>query len=618
MARERLDLIIIGAGWYGLIAATTYLKLAPNTKLVILDDGQSIGGVWNRERIYPNLFAQVGHGLFEYSFYPMNKEGLTPDRYISGETIHRYLNDFARDFDLVDRIRLETKVTKVQRLRTVGNDHGAGWRLTLESRGVVSTVETDKLIVASGVSSGPYIPDFPRTRFDKPIIHSSEIGSTLARIESSSVQNVVILGAAKSAYDAVFLMLKRGKKVNWVIKEDGSGPLAIMPPRLLGVFNTVDVMATRALACFSPAILQTSGFWYQVLQRSFIGRIFTQAFWRCLTYLAEHHAGYGKSENAEKLRPIPKGFGIFWANSGLGLASVPDFWKVFHAGDATVHRTSIASFSDGKVKLANGTNLSADLVVLCTGWTDNLSNFSHQLRAEIGLPSDADLDGRWTKLDRQADAQVDQLLPNLVSIPHETGQSERSVERRPWRLYRRLISPAMAEAGDRSIYFPGQIHSVFTPLVAELQALWGTAFLLGRLALPSVEKMHEEIAVWNSWTKKRYLTQGQKHAYSIYDYLAYIDTLARDLGIKTNRKSNPISEMFSSYRPSDYKGLIDEYLGTAKTTATRKTTEKYPSFDDDGKMAPPNLALSFNIKSMRIYSFLSVFFLLSLAIATFY
>jgi dimethylaniline monooxygenase (N-oxide forming) len=39
----------------------------------------------------------------------------------------------------------------------------------------------------------------------------------------------------------------------------------------------------------------------------------------------------------------------------------------------------------------------------------------------------------------------------------------------------------------------------------------------------------------------------------------YIDTLCRELGIRTNRKSNPISEMFTPYRPSDYNGLIDEF-----------------------------------------------------------
>lgn len=42
--------------------------------------------------------------------------------------------------------------------------------------------------------------------------------------------------------------------------------------------------------------------------------------------------------------------------------------------------------------------------------------------------------------------------------------------------------------------------------------------------------------------------------------IKYIDTLCRELGIRTNRKSNPISEMFTPYRPSDYNGLIDEFL----------------------------------------------------------
>jgi len=39
-----------------------------------------------------------------------------------------------------------------------------------------------------------------------------------------------------------------------------------------------------------------------------------------------------------------------------------------------------------------------------------------------------------------------------------------------------------------------------------------------------------------------------------------VDSLANDLGIKTNRKSNILAEMCSPYRPSDYRGLVDEYL----------------------------------------------------------
>lgn len=148
-----------------------------------------------------------------------------------------------------------------------------------------------------------------------------------------------------------------------------------------------------------------------------------------------------------------------------------------------------------------------------------MSQFSPELRARIGLPSKADHDTRWQILDESADKKVDEALPFLAGTP-KSVRSLAAGQHRPWRLYRRLVSPESAARNDRSIIFPGQIHSVFTPLVAEMQALWSVAFLLGRLPVPSLSLMEEEVAVWNSWTKKRYLEQGHKHAYSIYDYLA--------------------------------------------------------------------------------------------------
>ncbi|KAJ4293185.1 hypothetical protein N0V90_008467 [Kalmusia sp. IMI 367209] len=548
---EHFDVVIVGAGWYGLIAAATYLRLAPHTNLVILDNAESIGGVWSKEKIYPDLFAQVGHGLFEYSFYPMKKEGLTPDRYISGRTINGYLTSFAKDYDLVRRTRLNTQVTKVE--QTAQNR----WKLSIHD---CDPVLADKLIYASGVSSDPYVPQIPSASFDKPVIHSSQLGPSLEALRGPKTQRAVVVGAAKSSYDAVFLLLKAGKQVDWIIREEGkgSGPLAIMPPRLLGMLNTVDVMATRALAAFSPAILATSGIWYRALHRTRLGRLFTKFFWRNVARAAEYHAGYLKNSNALKLRPYPAGYGIFWCNSGLGLASVPDFWKTFHQNRCTVHRTEIASLhSGGLVKLANGTKLHTDHVILCTGWTANLSAFEENLRGHIGLPSPADFSEKWRQLDREGEATVERLLPMLRNPPAPTASSN---TKRPWRLYRRLISPEMAANNDRSIFFPGQIHSVYTPLVGEVQALWGIAWMLGMIDVPPREEMDKEIAVWNAWTAKRYGDMGKRHAYSIYDYLAYIDTLCSELGIRTKRKSNPISEMFTPYKPSDYNGLIDEFL----------------------------------------------------------
>ena len=68
----------------GLVFAKTYLELAPDTDLIIVDEGKSVGGVWSEERLYPDLYAHVSHPLFEYSFYPMPKEGVSKDGFISG------------------------------------------------------------------------------------------------------------------------------------------------------------------------------------------------------------------------------------------------------------------------------------------------------------------------------------------------------------------------------------------------------------------------------------------------------------------------------------------------------------------------------------------------------
>jgi len=50
--------------------------------------------------------------------------------------------------------------------------------------------------------------------------------------------------------------------------------------------------------------------------------------------------------------------------------------------------------------------------------------------------------------------------------------------------------------------------------------LWGVAFMLGMIDVPSEEEMNIEVTTWNAWSRKRYLEQGRKHAYAIYDYLS--------------------------------------------------------------------------------------------------
>lgn len=219
---------------------------------------------------------------------------------------------------------------------------------------------------------------------------------------------------------------------------------------------------------------------------------------------------------------------IFWANAGLGAASVPNFWKVFHAGDCTVHKTEIESLTnDNTVTLRNGAQFQTDFIILCTGFDKSYQPFSDELQQVCGLTPDPLDEEKWAKLEANAEETVCELLPAIKHSPlpvpecvnHEQTAGAQKVSHGPSRHYRRLIVPALAAQGDRPISFPDFIHSIYTPLVSEVQALWGVAFLLGLHDLPNQGEMEKEVAEWNVWSRKRYLTQGKKHAYAIFDFL---------------------------------------------------------------------------------------------------
>ncbi|KXH27268.1 cofactor FMO1 enzyme is FAD [Colletotrichum simmondsii] len=564
---EVFDVIVVGAGWYGLMAARTYLELASETNLIIVDDSSTVGGVWSKERIYPSLFAQISHPLFEYSFYPMSKDDISPDGFVSGKTIHNYLDSFARDHNLLPRLRLQTRVTRVAR-RPAGSE---GWILDIKGG---NRLICDKLIYATGANSSPIIPKWPRENFQKPVIHSLELGSHQEYI-SSSVQRATVIGRSKSSYDAVYHLLCEGKKVDWVMRDGLSGPFSLYAPTFMGLWNIADHISTRFASSFSPCIMSTSGMPYSFFQRNAMGRVLTNIYWRTANYLSVSHAEYWRTPNAEKLRPRPYSDGVFWGSGGIGIATAPDFWKVFHRGDVTIHSTEIECLShQDVVSLKNGYSVATDIVIHCTGFDKGYDTFDHELREELGLQYDTKVFSRWTVLDEKAERAVDELLPYLKTAPEQysdvkaTGMAEQG----PNRHFRRLVVPALAARGERSILFPGHIHSAFTPLAAELQALWGVSWMLGWRDLPSQDEMEFEAATFNAWTRKRYLEQGKKHSYFIYDYIPYIDTLMKDLGLNPFRKSSIFEEWFVRYKPSDYSTVLDEYQNIRQERVEKEET----------------------------------------------
>lgn len=133
----------------------------------------------------------------------MPKEGVTNHNMVSGDMIFKYLDKFADDHDLKHRIRFNSWVSNIER-RPSG-----GWRLTVNG----SIVETAKLIIATGVTSVRNSPSFQVKDDAVPVVHSIDIAKNVPNFDRA--QNFLLIGAAKSAYDAAYLLCSMGKNVTW-------------------------------------------------------------------------------------------------------------------------------------------------------------------------------------------------------------------------------------------------------------------------------------------------------------------------------------------------------------------------------------------------------------------
>jgi cation diffusion facilitator CzcD-associated flavoprotein CzcO len=153
---------IIGAGFGG-IAAAVRLKQAGIPDVVLFERSHDVGGVW-RENTYPGAACDVPSHLYSLSFAP---KADWSRRFAPQAEIHRYLQDVARDFDVLRNVRFRTEV-----LAAAFDEERGTWRLTLSGG---EEHEADVLIAATGQLSRPSTPAVPGLeRFEGTMFHSAQ------------------------------------------------------------------------------------------------------------------------------------------------------------------------------------------------------------------------------------------------------------------------------------------------------------------------------------------------------------------------------------------------------------------------------------------------------------
>ncbi|OAA64023.1 Flavin monooxygenase-like protein [Cordyceps fumosorosea ARSEF 2679] len=566
---EAYDIVVVGAGWFGLAAAKAASQLMPDKTLAVLESAESCGGTWSQNRLYPGLKSNNMLGTYEYPDFPMSEDryGVPPDTHIPGAVLHRYLTDFARHFGFFDRIQFHNRVQVVE---PAGDNT---WRLTVSGPdgGKPRTVIARQLILATGLTSTPNMPTYKGAAdLGAPIFHAKDFCARAPELAKTEIKNAMVVGGAKSAYDVAYALVQdhAGATVDLVVRDNGHGPVWIAPSRVTPFKARLDqLLLIRWMTWMAPCPWGgEDGFGRvrRLLHGTAIGRMLVDLFWRVLSADVVAANGYDAHPAVRKLKPWNS---AFWIGSGLSILNYETpFFDLVKEGRIRVHIGQIDHMERNTVVLADGTRLPTDLVVCSTGWRkESPIRFDSLGPHKFGLDvPDAEL----AKLNVKADEDVLRMFPRLRNQPQlrftpPTGE--------PLRLYRFMVPSSHVAA--RSIAFAGAVSSINTAVCATAQGHWIAAFLSGRLdrLASTPDEISDEIMLHTQWGRWRYpCGYGASLPDFVFEGLPYVDMLLRDLGLENNRKKGWFAEMTTPYLPKDFKGLVEEWKAShdeAETTA---------------------------------------------------
>ncbi|KAE8371650.1 hypothetical protein BDV26DRAFT_298610 [Aspergillus bertholletiae] len=553
MTNGKSDLIVVGAGWFGLAAAKHYIQLHPSERVIVIESASSCGGTWAEHRLYPGLKSNNMVGSYEYPDFPMSEDiyGVKPNDHIPAHILHRYLTNYAKHFRVFERVIFNTSVD------TIEKSPSGGWNVHSVSEQGSTVLETKRLILATGLTSLPNMPTYlGQDIFNAPLFHAKDFCSQSETLQTS--KNVTVVGGAKSAFDVSFAYVQAGVTVDLVIRPDGNGPVWLCPPFVTPLKKKMEeLLHTRCLTWFSPVPWgEEDGF---SLPRKFlhgtqIGRALVHNFWHALSSDVIEMNGYD-DHHYPSLAALKPWNSAFWTGSGVSIHNFDaNLFDLVKEGKIRVHTAHITHLTAGKVHLSTGDTLDSDAIICATGWKKTPS--FQFLNWELKLPySDLEME----KLVKRADEEILSRFPILKSQPSLRGEAKKPTN--PVRLYRFMVPPVLWE--DRTLAFAGMISSVSTSICASLQGLWISAYFDGKLdRVPANEADAVQEAVINSqWGKWRYpCGYGGDVADFAFDAIPYFDLILQDLGLKNHRKSSPMAEMTEPYKPCDYKQVTDEWL----------------------------------------------------------
>ena len=477
-----LKIAIVGAGFGGLTSAKVLTEFGHN--VTVFEKESEVGGVWTASRRYPGLGTQNVRSTYALSDYKYPKG--TPE-WPSGEQVQSYMAGYTRKFGFDKKIKLNTEVEKAKQ-----NSDGS-WSVTYSTKGSKNTEDFDYLIVANGIFSDPFVPDYKGADAFKAaggkIMHTVDFHN----LNDVKGKNVVVVGYGKSSCDVANACVGTAKSVTIVARH----LIWKVPKRLNNVLNYKMLLLTRMGEALFPYI-ELKGF------EKFLhgkGKKVSGGMLGSVQGVIE------KQFKLEKLGVHPKTGLETIVRSTVSLAS-DGFFKKVKDGSLRVERdVEITKMEAGKVHLSNGKVLDADYVICGTGF--------HQ---RVGFLEDS----------------------VMKAITDERGN---------FRLYRQLIPLDV-----KNLAFSGYNSSFFSQLNAEIGSVWIGAHIAGAIPLPSRADMLKQIDKRLAWMEHRTENKHARGTNIIPFSVHNIDELLEDLDAQIPAFTR-FNQWLLPINPGSYKNI---------------------------------------------------------------
>ncbi len=340
-----VDVLIVGAGLSGIGSARHLQMECPDTRFLLLESRESLGGTWDLFR-YPGIRSDSDMYTLGYSFKPwLNRKSIA-----DGPSILSYLKETARETGVDQFIRYGHKVCGAS-----WSSEEALWTVDVEITATRErcTFQCRFLLACSGYYDYEqgYTPSFEgQDDFAGELIHAQHWPEHLDYKD----KRVVVIGSGATAVTIVPEIAR--DTAHTIMLQRSPTYVASLPER--------DPWAER-LSKFLP------GSWvYRIVRwKRVLFQIYTYNLSRKRPHMVKH---YLLNQVREELGPdydVEKHFTPHYNPWDQRLCAVPDgdMFREIRAGRAEVVTDKIKQFTQHGILLESGRELTADIIVLATG-----------------------------------------------------------------------------------------------------------------------------------------------------------------------------------------------------------------------------------------------------------